>query len=49
VARSAHGATVYSEKLWIFAGYDGNARCVAGLLAPSAIPVTAISPLYDGH
>uniref|UniRef100_A0A669QNB4 Leucine zipper like transcription regulator 1 n=1 Tax=Phasianus colchicus TaxID=9054 RepID=A0A669QNB4_PHACC len=26
VARSAHGATVYSEKLWIFAGYDGNAR-----------------------
>ncbi|XP_050841171.1 leucine-zipper-like transcriptional regulator 1 isoform X1 [Serinus canaria] len=26
VARSAHGATVYSDKLWIFAGYDGNAR-----------------------
>uniref|UniRef100_A0A3B3BA14 Leucine zipper like post translational regulator 1 n=1 Tax=Oryzias melastigma TaxID=30732 RepID=A0A3B3BA14_ORYME len=24
VARSAHGATVYSDKLWIFAGYDGN-------------------------
>ncbi len=28
VARSAHGATVYSDKLWIFAGYDGNARYV---------------------
>lgn len=28
VARSAHGATVYSDKLWIFAGYDGNARWV---------------------
>lgn len=26
VARSAHGATVYDDKLWIFAGYDGNAR-----------------------
>uniref|UniRef100_A0A8C4TKF5 Leucine zipper like post translational regulator 1 n=1 Tax=Erpetoichthys calabaricus TaxID=27687 RepID=A0A8C4TKF5_ERPCA len=26
VARSAHGATVYSDKLWIFAGYDGNVR-----------------------
>uniref|UniRef100_A0AAY4BLD7 BTB domain-containing protein n=1 Tax=Denticeps clupeoides TaxID=299321 RepID=A0AAY4BLD7_9TELE len=26
VARSAHGATVYNDKLWIFAGYDGNAR-----------------------
>lgn len=28
VARSAHGATVYNDKLWIFAGYDGNARYV---------------------
>uniref|UniRef100_A0A673IBP3 Leucine-zipper-like transcriptional regulator 1 n=1 Tax=Sinocyclocheilus rhinocerous TaxID=307959 RepID=A0A673IBP3_9TELE len=28
VARSAHGATVYNDKLWIFAGYDGNARQV---------------------
>ena len=27
VARSAHGAAVYDGKLWIFAGYDGNARC----------------------
>ncbi len=26
VARSAHGAAVYDGKLWIFAGYDGNAR-----------------------
>ena len=26
VARAAHGAAVYNQKLWIFAGYDGNAR-----------------------
>lgn len=26
VARAAHGAAVYDKKLWIFAGYDGNAR-----------------------
>uniref|UniRef100_UPI00358FA4E7 leucine-zipper-like transcriptional regulator 1 n=1 Tax=Myxine glutinosa TaxID=7769 RepID=UPI00358FA4E7 len=26
VARSAHGSTVYEDRLWIFAGYDGNAR-----------------------
>ncbi|KAH9502451.1 Leucine-zipper-like transcriptional regulator 1 [Bulinus truncatus] len=26
VARAAHGAAVYDAKLWIFAGYDGNAR-----------------------
>lgn len=25
-ARSAHGATIYGNKLWIFAGYDGNTR-----------------------
>lgn len=24
--RSAHGAAVYDDKLYIFAGYDGNAR-----------------------
>lgn len=24
--RSAHGAAVYDGKLWIFAGYDGDAR-----------------------
>lgn len=26
VPRSAHGAAVHGGKLWIFAGYDGNAR-----------------------
>ncbi|XP_060077840.1 leucine-zipper-like transcriptional regulator 1 [Ylistrum balloti] len=26
VARAAHGAAIYDWKLWIFAGYDGNAR-----------------------
>uniref|UniRef100_A0A7M5V676 BTB domain-containing protein n=1 Tax=Clytia hemisphaerica TaxID=252671 RepID=A0A7M5V676_9CNID len=26
VARSAHGAVVYKSSVWIFAGYDGNAR-----------------------
>lgn len=26
VARSAHGAVVYKNAMWIFAGYDGNAR-----------------------
>ncbi|XP_011865568.1 PREDICTED: leucine-zipper-like transcriptional regulator 1 isoform X1 [Vollenhovia emeryi] len=26
VPRSAHSAAVYDNKLWIFAGYDGNAR-----------------------
>lgn len=26
VPRSAHGAAVYDGKMWIFAGYDGNAR-----------------------
>ncbi|XP_013788494.1 leucine-zipper-like transcriptional regulator 1 [Limulus polyphemus] len=26
VPRSAHGAAVYDGKLWIFAGYNGNAR-----------------------
>lgn len=26
VARAAHGAATYDNKLWIFAGYDGNAR-----------------------
>ncbi|KAL4703511.1 hypothetical protein ACJJTC_018095 [Scirpophaga incertulas] len=26
VPRSAHGAAVYDDKLWIFGGYDGNAR-----------------------
>lgn len=26
VPRSAHGAAVYDHKMWIYAGYDGNAR-----------------------
>jgi len=26
VARSAHGSAAYDGKLWVFAGYDGNAR-----------------------
>ena len=26
VARSAHGAVVFEGKLYVFAGYDGNAR-----------------------
>ncbi|XP_065663957.1 leucine-zipper-like transcriptional regulator 1 isoform X3 [Hydra vulgaris] len=26
VARSAHGAVVYKNSMWLFAGYDGNAR-----------------------
>ncbi|ESO89967.1 hypothetical protein LOTGIDRAFT_124272 [Lottia gigantea] len=26
VARAAHGAAVHNGKMWIFAGYDGNAR-----------------------
>ena len=26
VPRAAHSAVVYDHKLWIFAGYDGNAR-----------------------
>ena len=26
VARAAHGAAMYDQKLWIFAGYDGNVR-----------------------
>ncbi|XP_018330195.1 leucine-zipper-like transcriptional regulator 1 [Agrilus planipennis] len=26
VPRSAHGAAVFDNKLWVFAGYDGNAR-----------------------
>ncbi|XP_013413194.1 leucine-zipper-like transcriptional regulator 1 isoform X2 [Lingula anatina] len=26
VPRAAHGAAVYDGKMWIFAGYDGNAR-----------------------
>lgn len=24
--RSAHGAAVYDDKMWVYAGYDGNTR-----------------------
>ena len=29
-ARSAHGAAIYKNNLWIFAGYDGNKRFLSG-------------------
>ena len=29
-ARSAHGAAIYKDNLWIFAGYDGNKRYLSG-------------------
>ena len=32
VARSAHGAVVFEGKLYVFAGYDGNAR-LSGIFA----------------
>lgn len=42
VARAAHGAAMYDNKLWIFAGYDGNARLndmwTVSLLGDSRIP-----------
>lgn len=49
VARSAHGATVYNDKLWIFAGYDGNARYVWSriLLVISALWFSAKSELIN--
>ena len=42
-ARSAHGATVYANKLWIFAGYDGNAR----LNDMWAIDLTCQNPQWE--
>ncbi|XP_065826736.1 leucine-zipper-like transcriptional regulator 1 [Oscarella lobularis] len=42
-ARSAHGAAVYDNKLWIFAGYDGNAR----LNDMWAIPLNAENPRWE--
>lgn len=38
VPRSAHGAAVFDGKLWIFAGYDGNAR-LNDMWAISLLPV----------
>ena len=29
-ARSAHGAAIYKNNLWIFAGYDGNKSLLYG-------------------
>lgn len=53
VPRSAHGAAVHGGKLWIFAGYDGNAR-LNDMWTISLLPVkfkillfgTYIQPLY---
>ncbi|KOB74829.1 putative leucine-zipper-like transcriptional regulator 1 [Operophtera brumata] len=48
VPRSAHGAAVYDDKLWIFAGYDGNARLndmwTCSLLVPRSAHGAAV---YD--
>ena len=41
-ARSAHGAVVYDDKLWIFAGYDGHTR----LNDMWAIDLTSPSPQW---
>lgn len=42
-ARSAHGAAVYCNKLWIFAGYDGNTR----LNDMWAIDLTSDTPQWE--
>ena len=42
-ARSAHGAAIYQNKLWIFAGYDGNAR----LNDMWAIDLTSSTPQWE--
>ena len=42
-ARSAHGAAVYNNKLWIFAGYDGNTR----LNDMWAIDLTSPNPQWE--
>ena len=41
-ARSAHGAAIYKNNLWIFAGYDGNKRFLSDLVN---ITETVASPL----
>lgn len=46
VARSAHGATVYSDKLWIFAGYDGNARYVNNIFCQHVHAVFCTKLIY---
>ena len=42
-ARSAHGACVYNNRLWIFAGYDGHAR----LNDMWAIDLTSSQPQWE--
>ena len=42
-ARSAHGAAVFENKLWIYAGYDGNAR----LDDMWVIDLTSSSPRWE--
>ncbi len=42
-ARSAHGACVYKNRLWIFAGYDGHAR----LNDMWAIDLTSSQPQWE--
>lgn len=42
-ARSAHGAAVFKNKLWIYAGYDGNAR----LDDMWVIDLTSSSPQWE--
>ena len=44
VPRSAHGAAVHGGKLWIFAGYDGNAR-LNDMWTISLLPVIFLSSL----
>ncbi|XP_062507992.1 leucine-zipper-like transcriptional regulator 1 isoform X2 [Corticium candelabrum] len=39
-ARSAHGAAVYDDKLWIFAGYDGNTRLNDLWMIPLNSPIS---------
>ena len=42
-ARSAHGAAVYDNRLWIFAGYDGTAR----LNDMWSIDLTSATPTWE--
>jgi N-acetylneuraminic acid mutarotase len=54
VPRSAHGAAVFDGKLYIFAGYDGNARLKdmwsISLSTPSPIsPSSRVSSTADGR
>lgn len=46
VPRSAHGAAVHGGKLWIFAGYDGNAR-LNDMWTISLLPVTSFLVIIE--